>query len=260
LRAQYYKLIASQERWRQELLEQAAADEHKIYRPIRYSTDSDHSGDTWARIVGFGKDLLARLPFRRFHDRDVEKWLTKPESFDLQARSMEADLRDQQEFLRQLTSLRDGIQDPGLEPDVELNNRCQEVLNEIKIDSAVCEELSRIVVSEPLSRIRKEYLQLQNEFFDGGRQRSEDSYEKNLLQGETHFRNRRGQLLAIETELAKRRQEPGYILPQTWESVHLQDLYHELAFVGSTPAARSRPAARAVAELRRAEPAGLPDG
>jgi len=190
--------------------------------------------------------------------------VNKTESFDLQARSMEADLRDQQEFLRQLTSLRDGIQDPGLEPDVELNNRCQEVLNEIKIarikkrfgsDSAVCEELSRIVVSEPLSRIRKKYLQFQNEFFDGGRQRSEDSYEKNLLQGETHFRNRRGQLLAIETELAKRRQEPGYILPQTRESVHLQDLYHELAFVGSTPAARSRPAARAVAELRRAEPA-----
>jgi hypothetical protein len=101
LRARYYGLIASQERRRQDLLTQVARDERKIYRRVHYSTDRDRPGDTRARIADFGKDLLARFHPRRLGHCDVENWSRKPENFDLQADSMEAHLRNLQEFLQQ---------------------------------------------------------------------------------------------------------------------------------------------------------------
>jgi hypothetical protein len=233
LRAGYHHLITSEERRRQALLERASTDERKFYSPRRYSTNPGPAEDTWRRLSNYRKNLSAQFSLRSFRRRHLKNWLTRPESFELQANFMEANLRDQLKLLRRSMSLRRELQEPEAAGHDTLPDSCQQLINRIT------EFKTRVAADSPepeLSSIVKDYLQLNNQ---------PRSFAKYLWEGETRFRTRRGELLATEKDLAARPAETRPVVPRTWEPATFEDLHQDLAAVGRSPAAK------VAADLRR---------
>jgi hypothetical protein len=265
IRAEYYDLIHTGDRKRQELLEKVAGEEQKKYKRIRYSTDKEYASGVRSAIArtnipGFRSELTASLHARaatfktfartgdwqkaREKGREVrsercehltsfrlESWLRKEQNFNFQIEFMQDELRRQLNYLNRKVDLRFDIcggkkskSDPklnqliekidsGLQRDLQLREErdrlCKDLetvrdLAEVKKGSGSEPEpeteagTRRNSVGQELERLRKQFVEVQ-----GGK----TSFAKHLLNGEERFRNGRGQLIALELDLAGQRPE-----------------------------------------------------